>query len=91
MKSILTFVLVLTIGTSIEAANKKRSAKKSAPRVAPGAQLKTDHSFTAATVQGRYRMPSEGMITVEDEKSVVDLLGMRLNFQDRLQAEKARD
>jgi hypothetical protein len=53
-------------------------------------QLGTDFSFEAASIHGKYQMAGQGVATVEDEKVLDDLLGLRLQFKDREQQEASR-
>jgi hypothetical protein len=67
-----------TAATSTENAGTKR-------------HLGTDHSFSAADVRGRYQYPAGGTVTVENDKDLIDLLGMRKHFKDRLDVETTRN
>lgn len=51
-------------------------------------KLKKDIAFHGHTVSGKYQLPLESTITVEDEKSLDDLIGVRKNFQDRIKIAK---
>jgi len=63
--------------------------KKASPK-AQNSQLGTSFSFDAASVRGKYQMAGQGIATVEDEKVLDDLLGLRLHFRDREQQEASR-
>ncbi len=66
-----------------------RVTKKAAPK-AQNSQLGTSFAFDAASVRGKYQMAGQGIATVEDEKVLDDLLGLRLHFRDREQQEASR-
>jgi hypothetical protein len=69
---------------------KKRLAKKSAPSPLDK-RLSTDVSFDGSLVSGKYQFPDEAVATVEDEKSLDDLLGIRKHFKDRLRKSMSRN
>lgn len=85
---VLSFALVvmgqLTM-FSLEAHAARKEKKKSAPTQQQSA-LSTDIRFDASTVYGRYQFSDEALATVEDEKLLNNLLGVRMDFKDRLQA-----
>lgn len=84
MKSLLMVAIIaLSFAQPSFAAKTKKAAKKNG--------LGTDHSFSAADVRGRYQYPAGGTVTVENEKELVDLLGVRKHFKDRLNAETTRN
>jgi hypothetical protein len=85
MKAIL--VIALVIGSMTQPALAKAKSK-SASNSKSG--LGTDHVFSAADVRGRYQYPAGGTVTVENEKELVDLLGVRKHFKDRLTTETTR-
>jgi hypothetical protein len=76
---------------------KARTARASSKRAgvsqaeAKQRRLGTDFNFSDAQVRGKYHSAGEGLVTVEDEKSLVDLLGVRRHFKDRLQADTTRN
>ena len=88
------FVLFMAFTTTAEAGKEKSSRKASVTKKAlPGAQnsqLGTNFSFEAASVRGKYQMAGQGVATVEDEKVLDDLLGLRRSFKDREQQEASR-
>lgn len=71
-------------------ASKKASAQKRALPGAQNGQLGTNFSFDAASVHGKYQLAGQGVATVEDEKVLDDLLGLRRQFKDREQQEASR-
>lgn len=46
--------------------------------------------FDGSMVNGRYHMAGEAVATVEDEKPLNDLIGLRRDFKDRLADEYSR-
>lgn len=52
--------------------------------------LKRDMVFSGSNVNGKYLVGGEGLATVETEKELNKLVGMRRDFKDRLAAEKTR-
>ncbi len=82
MKKFVLLTLVLAFAFGAEAKTKKKAVKSS---------LGTDHSFSAADVRGRYQYPAGGTVTVENEKDLIDLLGVRKHFKDRLDEETTRN
>lgn len=48
-------------------------------------------SFNDRMVQGKHQVPGEGIVTVENEKPVFNLLTIRNDFRDRREKEKLRD
>ena len=58
-----------------------------APKVKPTekpSSLRTDFTFTASDVGGKYQTPGEAISTVENEKALMDLIEPRQEFKDRL-------
>lgn len=58
------------------------SAASSAPK------LTTDAEFGDHVVNGQYQVPFEAVSTVENEKSIDALIGVRKNFHDRIEKSK---
>jgi hypothetical protein len=74
----ITILALLLFGTlSAEA-----KVKKNVPE---GQRLSTDVSFDGRLVKGKYQYSTESITTVENEKGIDDLIGVRKNFKDRLQ------
>ncbi len=86
MKTLLVIALLVTSMTQPAFAKAKSKAAPTATKTALG----TDHAFSAADVRGRYQYPAGGTVTVENEKELVDLLGVRKHFKDRLTTETTR-
>jgi hypothetical protein len=63
----------------VEAAPKKPAQKK----------LSTSVDFDDRTVKGKYMFSTEAITTVENEKTLDDLIGVRKNFSDRIERSKS--
>ncbi len=46
---------------------------------------KTEHSFEDLLVQGKYHFSDEAVTTVEEDKVLDSLLGLRTDFKDRIE------
>jgi hypothetical protein len=64
--------------SSAEAANNKKSA------------VSTSHNFEDLLVQGKYHFSDESVTTVEEDKVLDALIGVRSDFKDRLKKSTAR-
>jgi hypothetical protein len=80
----LTFMI---LGLSLNAAAAPAKAKKLKP--APAPSLSRDVNFDGSTVTGRYQTATEGVVTVENEKVLSDLLKAPRDFKERLAHEAA--
>ncbi len=47
--------------------------------------------FSDRLVKGKHQVPGEGLVTVENEKPILNLLTLRTDFKDRREKEKLRD
>ncbi len=56
----------------------------------PKRRLGTKFNFEDMMVKGKYQYPDEAITSVEDEKALNDLLGVRKHFKDRLQQTATR-
>lgn len=86
--ALISFGLVLALGTKVEAAVGKKAAKQTTGKAAAkkkAGELSTNHDFEDQTVRGEYQMPDEALVKVENEKLLGDLLGVRKHFKDRLE------
>ena len=81
---IVSLILLLGILTVFEASI---AFGKSTSKKVKTQKLSTDLHFDDLSVKGRYQVPGEGLVVVEDEKLVDDLLGYRTHFKDRIQRE----
>ncbi len=75
------FVFSLLITTLISSQAFSQAKKSSLP---PGAELSTDLRFDPSNVYGRHNHAGEAVVTVEDDKLMERLLGLRTHFKDRL-------
>ncbi len=50
----------------------------------------TDHNFEDVLVQGKYFFSDEAVTTVEEDKVLDSLIGVRTDFKDRLQQSAER-
>lgn len=51
----------------------------------------TEHSFEDLLVQGKYHFSDESVTTVEEDKVLDALIGVRTDFKDRLENSAERD
>ena len=93
MKSqLVAFILISFFALNADAAVKKSSQKanvknkfsQSTKKSAVKSKLSTDVDFDGSTLHGRYQKSAETLATVESDKAMMDLLGNRKNFKDRL-------
>jgi long-subunit fatty acid transport protein len=98
-----TFIAASAILVNAQAANEKKAAPAAAAS-APAADAKaepkapaalatkktTDVSFEDVLVQGKYHFSDEAVTTVEQDKILDALLGVRTDFKDRLKNSAAR-
>ena len=81
-------VLVVSISGSALAESKTKSENGSVKK--EGSQNKKEVSFEDLLVQGKYQFADEAVTTVEDDKVLDSLLGVRKDFKDRLKRSAAR-
>jgi len=84
MKSV---ILILTLAASLAQAAPKES--KEAPTSAlpqKDSGTSTSHNFEDLLVQGKYHFSDEAVTTVEDDKVLDSLIGVRSDFKDRLKS-----
>lgn len=83
-RNVLTVLaLLLAVGTAIEVARAQEQA--------PAKKKKsTELSFDDVLVQGKYHFSDEAVTTVEDDKILDALLGVRTDFKDRIKKSTAR-
>ena len=51
-----------------------------------GVKLGTSFKFDPLSVNGKYQSPTEGLVVVENEKLIGDILDYRSNFNDRIKS-----
>lgn len=66
------------------------TAAAPAPAVAVTKKKSTEVSFDDVLVQGKYHFSDEAVTTVEDDKILDALLGVRTDFKDRIKKSTAR-
>ena len=79
----------VTTTTKKAKAKSSKIAKKS-PKPS-GKPLQKSISFSDRVVKGKRQVPGEGLVTVENEKPVFNLLSVRSDFNDRRELERQRD
>ena len=87
--STLTLIVLssLLVISTVKAATPAASSAAPAPAAA---KKTTDVSFEDVLVQGKYHFSDEAVTTVEDDKVLDALLGVRTDFKDRLKKSSAR-
>jgi hypothetical protein len=60
------------------------------PPPKPAADSSTSHSFEDLLVQGKYHFSDEAVTTVEEDKVLDSLIGVRTDFKDRLEQSAER-
>lgn len=83
MKKSLLIFLVLCLSCIANAAQKRS-------QVAKNSKLSTNVVFGDGVYHGKYQTAMESVSTVENEKILNSLLGVRRDFRDRLNEEKMR-
>ncbi len=88
----MTLGLALSVNAANEPAAKPAAGRTDAPAGAAAASAKktTDVSFDDVLVQGKYHFSDEAVTTVENDKVLDALLGVRTDFKDRLKKSAAR-
>ena len=76
--------LILLIGYMATAA--PATKKEESP-----ASTQTQHSFEDLLVQGKYHFTDESVTTVEEDKVLDALIGVRTDFKDRLESSAERN
>lgn len=69
---------------SLVALNAYSADKKAPATKAVDGKSQTDHSFEDLLVQGKYHFSDEAVTTVEDDKVLDSLIGVRSDFKDRI-------
>ena len=60
-------------------------AKQAQVQTTKKKKLSTNLDFDDRTVGGKYNFSTEAITTVENDKSLDDLIGVRKNFKDRIE------
>tara|TARA_B110001454_G_scaffold219192_1_gene251203 strand:- start:85857 stop:86216 length:360 start_codon:yes stop_codon:yes gene_type:complete len=69
------------------------AAPATAPQVqanGPAKTEKTEHNFEDLLVQGKYHFSDEAVTTVEEDKVLDSLLGIRTDFKDKIEQSAGR-
>lgn len=86
--------LLTVVGVALAAVLTMSFASTSFAEEAPAPQAKkkksTEVSFDDVLVQGKYHFSDEAVTTVEDDKILDALLGVRTDFKDRIKKSTAR-
>ncbi|PIS11888.1 MAG: hypothetical protein COT73_01470 [Bdellovibrio sp. CG10_big_fil_rev_8_21_14_0_10_47_8] len=82
-QSMLIFLGSLLGMTSVSLAAPSKGKNADAPKAAHQTQ-QTEHNFEDLLVQGKYHFSDEAVTTVEDDKVLDSLIGVRNDFKDRL-------
>lgn len=88
MKSVMMIAL-LFIGLPTFAATQK-AATAASTAGAKADKSKTNMSFDELLIQGQFHFSDEAVITVENDKVLDALLGVRKDFKDRIQQSASR-
>jgi len=81
MKNMFVVIFSLVVSFTAWAAKDDQTPKR---------RLGTNFNFEDMMVKGKYQYPDEAITSVEDEKALNDLLGVRKHFKDRLQQSATR-
>lgn len=79
-----TLLVILTAFFGVQVVQAEEAAKPAAP-VAQAEKTQTEHSFEDLLVQGKYHFSDESLTTVEEDKVLNALIGVRQDFKDRLE------
>lgn len=87
---VMVAVVTVTFATSqVQAATETAPSEAAAPSSAKK-KKSTEVSFDDVLVQGKYHFSDEAVTTVEDDKILDALLGVRTDFKDRIKKSTAR-
>ncbi|RYZ65791.1 MAG: hypothetical protein EOP09_13720 [Proteobacteria bacterium] len=82
---ILTLLLVSSVGSAAPAPAAPKKPETSAATAGAAASA-TAHNFEDLLVQGKYHFSDEAVTTVEEDKVLDSLIGVRSDFKDRLKS-----
>ena len=88
MKLTLVFLMVTSLGVFAFAAPRSPAKKSTGKKTS---NLSTEVSFDEILVQGKHHFSDEAVITVEQDKVLDALLGVRKNFKDRIKKSAKRN
>ena len=78
-----TFLILFALTFSTVALAEDNSTTVT-PTAAKPAASQTQHNFEDLLVQGKYHFSDEAVTTVEDDKVLDALIGVRADFKDRI-------
>lgn len=76
-------------GSSVTAKLEKN--RKDQQSTNPSKNVQKSISFNDHIVRGKHQVPGEGLVAIENEKTVFNLLSIRSDFNDRREKERQRD
>lgn len=80
-----------TEATTVPAAAQSNTTIAPAAKAAtPAKTEKTEHNFEDLLVQGKYHFSDEAVTTVEEDKVLDSLLGIRTDFKDKIEQSAGR-
>lgn len=86
MKKIVIVILLLMFDFAVNAAEQPAGkVAPTAPAVKAQDETKREHNFEDLLVQGKYHFSDEAVTTVEEDKVLDSLLGIRAEFKDRME------
>ncbi|MEY4616455.1 MAG: hypothetical protein RJB66_1415 [Pseudomonadota bacterium] len=71
--------------------SKSAAARHFKTRDGEKTKLQKSIHFNNRVVRGKHQVPGDGSVTVENEKSIFNLISIRTDFNDRRNEEKQRD
>lgn len=74
----------------VEASAKAVTSLTSSKEKVAGVSEKTEHNFEDLLVQGKYHFSDEAVTTVEEDKVLDSLLGVRSDFKDKIEQSAGR-
>ena len=78
-----------TASKSVKLLKKSKASEKTGPSKTKG-KLSREVVFDGSVVNGKYLASGEAVSTVENEKKLNNLIGMRADFKDRLEDQRAQ-
>lgn len=80
-----TILMMMAVFFGVQVVNAEEAAKPATPVPAKPETTQTEHSFEDLLVQGKYHFSDESLTTVEEDKVLNALIGVRQDFKDRLE------
>ena len=74
---------------NMKLSKKQKASEKTGPSKSKG-KLSREVVFDGSVVNGKYLASGEAVSTVENEKKLNNLIGMRADFKDRLEDQRAQ-